>query len=575
MKGDTVIFGNIITMKDAASRAEALVVRDGKIILVGDRKDALEYLDEETEIFDYDNNYVYPGMIESHCHPVAAGLVLSMLQLGDCKTKEETLAAIRKEVESHPEQDQYKAFGWKMDVCPGDRKLLDEISDKPMLISSGCGHFGWMNTAAMKLVGIDRSWVEKYGEDMVKVDENGEPTGVVGESAKTDASAKWPETIQSLEKSILAWQTLACSKGITATCEAFINLAGPRAIEAYHNIAERGDLTLPTFAMFEIKENEPDIQKSVEQLAAYRDQYATGAFHLNTVKVFLDGVVECRTAWLLDDYLDQPGYQGVKRFTDADKFAAMTKRAQELGLNIHCHSIGNGATKFMCDALEKLDRDTVRSMRNGAAHLELIRPEDIQRMADMNITAVTPPLWVAKNNYPSFEDEAKLTGRELAEKAYPIKSFLNAGANVTFHSDFPVSQQFDIPETIYDAITRNAYGNEGDEFVRGIEEALSPYEALCALTKNAAYAFGVENEMGTLEEGKAANMVVFDTDFLNCRTSHIPEATLMATIVDGREVYTSREEDMRVALYNKLLPVVGDILKSVFGNDLLLTDLNS
>ena len=545
MKADTVIYGNIITMVTDYSRAEALAVRDGRIIFVGDREDAEAYIGENTVALHYGDSYIYPGFIEGHCHPVGAGLAMLNLSAAGCHSTGELLKLIEKYVSGNPEYSQYRIGSWHAAECPIDRKMLDGIcSDKLVIVMSDCGHIGCINTAALNFLKIDRSWVEKYGTDMVHVDDNGDMTGVFNDAAKNDLCSAYPTTVPEFEKAILDWQAFALSRGVTAAGEACVNIVGEGAVEAYHNVAADGRLIMPTFAMYETRDDGRDMVKDAERIAGLRDKYATGNFRLDTIKIFVDGVTEGHTAWFLNDYLDQPGYNGLQRVTHNDALAAMTERAYELGMNVHCHTIGDAAAKCVCDSFEGIDKDILRRQRNAMAHIEYVRPEDIRRIGDMGITAVVAPMWVSKESSPPASLEAQFVGEEMVEDAYPVRSFVDAGAVITFHSDFPVSPKFDMPENIYAAITRNN-SDAAPEMARRPEEAVTRYEALCALTKNPAYQFKVEDQLGTLETGKVANMVVYDRDFMNCRLEKIATATLMATIMNGKEVYESSMEAER------------------------------
>ena len=545
MKADTVIYGNIITLETDYSRAEALAVKDGVIVFVGDREDAEEYIDDKTRVMYYGDSYVYPGFIEGHCHPVGAGMAMLNHNAGGCHSTEELVELIRKYVCGNPDYGQYRIGMWHAAECPVDRRMLDEICpDKLLVVLSDCGHIVCSNTAGLNFLKVDSSWIDKYGTDMVRVDENGEMTGVFNDAAKNDLCSAYPTTVPEFEKAILDWQAFAFSKGVTAAAEACVNIMGDGAVEAYHNLAADGRLKMPTFAMYETRDDGRDMVEDAGRIAKIRDKYATGNFMLDTVKIFIDGVTEGHTAWMLKDYDDQPGYRGLQRVTHSDALAAMTARANELGMNVHCHTIGDAAVKCVCDAFEGIGRDVLRSQRNAMAHLEFVRPEDIKRIGDMGITAVVAPMWVSKEEAALMVIEAQYVGADMVENAYPVRSFIDAGANVTFHTDFPVSPQFDMPENIYSALVRNSSG-AAPEMARRPEEAVSRYEALCAMTKNAAYQFKAEDRLGTLEVGKAANMVVYDRDFMNCRLEKIPSATLMATVINGEEVYESSMERMR------------------------------
>ena len=204
-------------------------------------------------------------------------------------------------------------------------------------------------------------------------------------------------------------------------------------------------------------------------------------------------------------------------------------------MNVHCHTIGDGAIKFALDAIGEAQIATGNmDQRNAFAHLQILTPEEIKRIAEYNIIAVVAPLWTPKEPN-QYHLEVSYLGQERADNCYPIKSFLDEGTKIVFHSDFPVSPIMSIPESIYSAVKREYTISECKP--RNLKESISVRDALDAMTINAAYQFGQENHLGTLDIGKVANMVVYDKDFLNGDLEEIPDAKLISTIVDGEIVY--------------------------------------
>ena len=176
--------------------------------------------------------------------------------------------------------------------------------------------------------------------------------------------------------------------------------------------------------------------------------------------------------------------------------------------------------------------------RNVLAHLHFVTDEDIRRMAATGSVPAVPPLWTAM--IPGFYDiEVKYVGEELASQSYPIKSFFDAGACPVFHSDYPVSPSFNIPLSIYMAETRSLPKGmfDGVDTSHNVKEAITREQSLRALTINVAHAWHQEHRLGSIEFGKIANMTVYDCDFLHDDIDKVAQANLVATIVDGEEVY--------------------------------------
>jgi predicted amidohydrolase YtcJ len=213
--------------------------------------------------------------------------------------------------------------------------------------------------------------------------------------------------------------------------------------------------------------------------------------------------------------------------------------ADKEGMAVNTHTEGGGAAHFVLGCIRDAEKVTGDlNQYNVLAHLHFVTDEDIRRMAETGSVAAVPPLWTPK--VPGmYEQEVAYMGQELADDAYPIKSFYDAGANVVFHSDYPVSPMMDIKLSFYTAEKRSypleAFG--GVDKPRNLKEAITREQSLRAMTINVARQFHQEHRLGSIEFGKIANMTVFDCDFLHDDIEKVAQANLVATIVDGEEVF--------------------------------------
>ena len=441
-------------------------------------------------------------------------------------------------IAKNPHREVYMAAGWTENEEYKTKSYLDEIcSDKPLIMNTGSGHSMLLNTKALEWAGIDAEYAKKYGYDQVHVDENGEPDGYVCEAPVFEIMPKISKSFEDFKNFLLAWQDIAIQKGYTAASDAGVELLHPLVTKAYHELEEEGKLKIRTYAYLMVPENAENPKAEVARIAADRAKYSNEYFHVVGVKTFLDGVIEAHTGRQIDDYLDTPGYHGLERFNDHDKMVELIVAADKEGLSVHVHSVGNGATKFMLDCIEDAEKITGdMDQRNVLAHLQFVREEDIQRMAKTNSIPAVPPLW-SPNVSNVYAQEVRYVGKELADKAYPIKSFCDAGANIVFHSDYPVSPIFDIKLSIYTAETRNYPKEIANTEPRNLKEAITREQSLRAMTINVAYQWHQEHRLGSIEFGKIANMTVFDCDFLHDDLDKIAKANVVATIIDGEEVF--------------------------------------
>ena len=489
MKEDKIILGNIITMDEKRPFARAAWVRNGVFAYIGSPEEAKKLAGADAQVLDYSEYFIYPGFLEPHSHGYLAGeraIGQADLSKGGYITDFAKYREIIKDfIEQNPDREVYVAAGWLEDGQKITRTYLDEIcSDKPLLMNTSGGHSMLLNTKALEWAGIDKESAKKYTPDEVHVDENGEPDGYICEKPVFEVMAKVPRTLEYAKKYLLAWQDIALKNGYTAVADAGVEIVYPDAVQAYHELEKENKLKIRTYAYLKVPENTEDPKGEIARIVEERAKYSNEYFHVIGVKTFLDGVLEAHTAWQLEDYKDQPGYHGLERF----KMVELIEAADAEGLSVHVHTVGNGAVHFMLDCIEEAEKFTKDlDQRNIMAHLQFVTDEDIKRMGETGTVPAVPPLWTGRSPI-AHKMEVKYVGQELSDQTYPIKSFYDAGANVVFHSDYPVSPMMSITESIYMAETRmipKRYG--GDEGTQcNIKEAITREQSLRALTINVA-----------------------------------------------------------------------------------------
>lgn len=296
-----------------------------------------------------------------------------------------------------------------------------------------------------------------------------------------------------------------------------------------------------------------DLDAKIEEMKTARDRFNSGMIRMNTAKFFADGVLDTRTAYLLEPYSDNPDKFGEPGW-EAGALKKAYARMNAEGFQIHTHSIGDAATRMVLDAYEYA-RDNVPAgdYRNTITHLQLVDPADIPRFRELNVIASTQPYWHMKE--PGFWKEVEYAAvGDRAERAYPLGSLFRAGAIVTASSDSPVTV---VPCPMYAiqiGVTRNlllgkeVYGvddiTDVDDpvWLLGADERATVPEMIRAFTANGAYALFLDRETGTLEEGKLADLVVLDTNILECPPLEIHRAKVLRTYLGGKLVYEAGGE---------------------------------
>ena len=550
--------GVVYTVDKVGSMAEAVAVKDGMILFVGDSAGAEEYVGNNTKVMDLEGKMLLPGMIDSHLHPMVMELAKRYkLDLSECATEAETMEAVEEYVAAHPEMDEYfgdlfslGAFGG-IEAVKGPRKeRLDAVSaDKPIVLGSYDGLTVWLNSKAFELAGITKDTPDPAGGEITR-DAGGELWGTL----KADAIKLAPKqefTFEQKTGALRDFQSFMNSLGYTAIFAAPYEYEAPLA--EFRELENNGALALRVNGAIGIYQDR-DLKEQLDNVVALREEYADGAIRLTTVKFFADGVVEGLSADLLEPYSirDENGdnINGYTRY-DYDKMKDAFVEAAKLGLQIHVHSIGDASTRHVLDNFEYMEEKVPggRDLRNSITHLQLVAPSDLPRFKELNITAVVQPFWHFKEvDWWEVIDYPMLGQR--AEFEYPLKSLFDAGAVVASASDHavvPVPNPFWAIET---GITRNLNNPEscGVEDIADMDdptyllnsaERATLDEMIRSYTINGAYNLLRENEIGSIEAGKLADMIVIDRDITVTDPIDIDKIEVLYTFFNGEIVYSA------------------------------------
>lgn len=541
MLKNKIIYGNIITLDDKDTIAEAMYIQDGKIAAVGSRKKINKYKNSKTLVLDYGNNSIYPGFMDAHMHgAMAATQDFGYIDLSSGKTIKDYVDIMRKYIAKHPGQKTYVGTNWlfqNLKTYP-TKKDLDAIKTDAMIyMMTEDKHMLWVNSKVLRKCNITKKIAKRLGPDHCRVFKNGEPSGIFTDSPAMSliTSIEWP--VDERRKGYIAWQNHAFSLGYTAVVEAAaIENELTHVCSSYSELVDAGIWKLRTYAAYMVQPSRSNWKKQISHIKECKRRFDSEYFNIYGVKLFEDGVVEAHTAWMLDDYDDRPGNKGKPIITNKDQLIKVISRINRNDLPVHVHSIGDAATKFVVDAIEQSQKKTgIKNARNTIAHLEIVDKKDFARIGKNHIIACVAPLWCPSvGQY--IKTEIGFIGKERSKRLFPVKSFINAKALTVFHSDYPSTHLMSIPETIFRAVTRYS-SKYGIKSIRNPQEVISRKQALHSMTRNVAYSFKQEKRMGTIEEGKIANFTIFNTNFLTCKVSDIAKAKIVNTIVDGEIVY--------------------------------------
>ncbi|QSR26929.1 hypothetical protein CFH99_14960 [Nocardioides aromaticivorans] len=543
----TVFVGGRVLTMDATPCAEAVAVRDGRIVAVGTAAEATAAAGAGATVVDLAGGTLLPGFQDAHVHPLEGGMSLERCDLTAVHALPDYLAAVRAWADAHPTAAWVVGGGWYRDAFPGNRphrRDLDRVvADRPAYLNGHDGHTAWVNSAALRAAGIDRDTVDPPN-GVIERDADGEPTGVLVEDAAAMVSALLPRTSPAeLRQAMLTAQAYLHSLGITAWQDAIVGdyLGMPDPFETYRALEAEGLLTARVRGAlwWELDRGTEQVPELVER----RRLTAGGRFHAGTVKIMQDGICENCTGAMLAPYLDHAGAPtggtGLS-FIPPDELAEITTRLDALGFQVHFHGVGDRAVRECLDAVAAARAaNGPNDLRHQIAHLDVVDPQDVPRFADLGVTANLQPLW-ARRDLEIEETKLPLLGPEREPHHFPFGALADAKADIAMGSDWPVTSP-DPLWGLHTAIHRTApvgdpHGNERARTeALAAEQRLAADVALRGYTHGSARANHLDAETGRIAPGALADMVVVDGDLTD--PSAFETARVRSTWVDGVAVY--------------------------------------
>jgi len=547
---DLLFVNGAVYTVDAARRwAEAVAVRDGRIVALGTSDDLVELRGSSTEVVDLGGRMLVPGFQDAHVHPINAGLEQLRCDLSQDHGLEAYLDRIRAYVSSHPTASWILGGGWSVDVFPGGNpraETLDGlVSDRPAFLPNRDGHGAWVNSRTLELAGITRDTPAPY-DGRIERDADGTPTGSLHEGAMDLVVPLVPEpTHGEMIDGLLTAQSYLHSLGITAWQDALVDShQWGWNLPAYIETARDGRLTARVVGAlwWERHRGEEQIEELINKRARAQ---GLDRFRATSVKIMQDGVIENFTAAMIDPYVAAEGVPTDHRgpsLVEPEALKGAVTRLDAEGFQVHFHSIGDRSVREALDAIEAARRvNGPNDHRHHISHIEVIHPDDIPRFRTLRVVANAQPLW-AMHEGQMDDLTIPFLGEPRWRWVYPFASLVRAGAMLAMGSDWPVSSPDPI-EQIHVAVNRAAapnyvYGN-GNDKVFLPEQRLDLPTALAAFTMGSAYVNHLEGETGSVEIGKAADLAVIDRDLFAIPVEEIASARVEQTFADGRRVYAA------------------------------------
>ncbi len=526
--------GRIFTADSARPEAQAVAVREGRIVYVGSTEGLQPYLDERTEVVELEGRMLLPGFHDTHVHPVSGGIEAGECDLNAAESRGEVVAMVSACAERTPADRWIRGGGYQLPIFPGgapSRELLDSIvGDRPAFLTSSDAHSAWVSSRALEIAGITRDTRPPAHDGVIVRTEAGEPQGTLRESAMELVERHLPphtdpEVLAGLERGL----AMAASFGITTVHEA---RASEAFVKAYATAADQSLLTARAIVALSVEPGRGTEQ--VAGLAELRRRYARRDVLPAAAKIFLDGVIEGGTAALLDPYLDAPGSRGELN-VHPDTLRSLVAALDDEGFKVHVHAIGDRAIRVALDAFEaQYQRDGGAGPRHVMAHIQLFSPADVPRFQALGVVASFQPLWFYADAYITDLTEPRL-GPQRSRYLYPARSVVETGAIVAAGSDWSVSSMNPLLGIEVAMTRRPPTAEAGPSWLP--DERLDLETMLLSYTRNGALAGDLEEETGTITVGKSGDLVVLDRDLFDVPPEEISDAQVDLTVFRGRVVY--------------------------------------
>lgn len=511
----------VYTVNDSFALAESFAVKDGQFVAVGSNEEiASKYRADQT--MDCEGKPVYPGFIDAHSHFYGYGM--NLMQYADLAGLVDQ-ESIYKKLQDHRLKaggEWLLGRGWDQNLWPGkefpdNRRLNELFPNLPVYLVRIDGHAAWCNTKAMEMAGITASSQIDGGEVLLK---NGQPTGVLIDNAK-ELVSKWiPEPGVALKtKALLAAQQNCFEVGLTSVTDCGL---AKEIILLMDSLQKKGELNMRINAMMDPSdENMEHFLKN--------GPYRTGSLQVNTIKLYADGALGSRGAYLLEDYADDPGNRGLL-MNRPDHFESICRKAYDAGFQVATHGIGDGANRFMLEVYGKILKGK-NDRRWRIEHAQVVAPEDLFLFGKYS---VIPSVQASHATSDMFWADERL-GAERLKSAYALKQLLAQNGWLPNGTDFPIESINPVLTFFASVCRKNTHGLPADGFQ--MENALNREQALRSITVWAAKAGFEELKKGSIEAGKSADFVVLDTDLMNCCDEEILHAKLIKTVLGGEVVY--------------------------------------
>ena len=532
---DLIIYGGTIyTVDSINSKVESVAVKDGKIYKIGYYNDVINLSNRETQIINLKEKTMIPGFIEGHAHIMGTGYNQKNIDLLNTTSYNEIIEIVKNKAKQIPKGEWIIGRGWHQDKWtdspeklikgfPTHDKLSESVPDHPVYLRHASGHASLSNMKAMELFNINKNSSDPIGGEIFK-DLSGNPTGLFNEKAMSLITP--PEnTFQDHLNALKMANDHAIENGITTFHDAGSDF---KDIKAYKELAKNGELDLRLVIM--LNGNNDSLlnyyYNNGPEIGLY-DNHLT----IRSIKLYADGALGSRGAWLIEDYDDAEGEHG-HIVTPVETLKRITKEGFQNGFQICTHAIGDMANREVLNIYNKhLEENNNKRFRiEHAQHIDL---KDIPRFKELGVIAAIQGIHMSSDRPWAID---RLGKKRIVDSAYPWQKLYQSGAIIINGTDAPVEPINPLP-SFYASVSRKTLNKTP---LGGYEpgEKMSRDLALRTYTINGAYAAFEEEIKGSIEVGKLADFTIMDKDIMTIDEDEILETNIEMTIIGGNIVYS-------------------------------------
>ena len=529
-------------IRTSSGWAQAMAIRDGIIVAVGDAKTIEAIRDRNTQVVDLGGDTVLPGLHDVHVHPLFGGLSERQCRIPQGSTLKDTQERLKACVERASRGEWVIGGQWDapaLGVTP-NRTMLDAVAPgNPVLLDDTSGHSSWANSRALEVADITSKTPDPTG-GIIEHDASGEPTGVLREAAIELVRKYVPPPNQQEVQSALEWSlSEMLSYGITSFTEASVGFSAgmENEIKAYVVLADAGILKQRTRLCLTWDPG----NETAEAMIASRNQYARDRLSLDCVKIFLDGVpTDSHTAAMLEPYEgsvegreDEASRSGML-LVKQDVLDQAVIRFDRMGLTVKFHSVGDAAVRAGLNAIEAARKTNGFSGQlHNTGHCTFVAREDISRARAIGATfEVSPYLW---SPTPINDSITAAVGEERIKRVWPVREMIESGALVVPGSDWAVVPSVNPWIGIETLVTRERPGGSQESF--GKAEAIRLDQAVDLFTINSARQEGMADKVGRIEPGMLADVIVVDRNPFEVPITEVHLTKVKMTFIGGEKVF--------------------------------------